>query len=114
MSSDPSTLKGMLTPEEIETVIGKAEVRAVFKIPKSGKIAGCRVLDGEIRRSGFIRVIRGDEVIYEGEVASLKRHQEDVREVRQGFECGVGLKGFNEFNEGDILECFVLETVAPI
>ena len=105
-------LKGMLTPEEVETVIGKAEVRAVFKIPKSGKIAGCRVLDGEIRRSGFIRVIRSDEVIYDGEVSSLRHEKDDVREARAGFECGIGVKGFKDFKEGDILECYIKEIMA--
>lgn len=102
-------LKGMLVPEEIETVIGKAEVKAVFKIPRAGKVAGCRVLDGEISRSGFIRVIRGDEVIYDGEVSSLRHEKDDVREARAGFECGIGVKGFKDFEEGDILECYIKE-----
>jgi len=107
-------LKGMLEPEEREVVIGKAEVLAVFRASRLGKVAGCRVLEGELRRNGRIRVMRNDESIFEGDFASLRRHQEDVREVRQGFECGVGARGFNEFEEGDILECFVLETVAII
>jgi translation initiation factor IF-2 len=109
-------LKGLLEPEVIKVVVGKAQVLAVFKASRLGKVAGCRVLEGEIRRNGQIRVLQGDgeDAIFEGRVASLKRHQEDVREVRQGFECGIGLRGFNEFAEGNILECFVLETVAPI
>jgi translation initiation factor IF-2 len=105
-------LKGMLEPELKETVIGHAEVRAVFRISKVGNIAGCRVTDGEIRRNARIRVIRHGEAIHEGDIASLKHLQDDVREVRAGFECGVGLKGFNEFQEGDILEAFVVEKVA--
>ena len=87
---------------------------AVFPVSKLGQIAGCRVTDGEIRRNGKIKVLRADEVIFEGDVASLRRHQEDVREVRQGFECGIGLRNFNKFQEGDTLECFVIEMVAAI
>ncbi|MBU0512552.1 MAG: translation initiation factor IF-2, partial [Chloroflexi bacterium] len=107
-------LKGLLEPEERITVVGRATVQAVFPASKLGRVAGCRVIEGELRRNGRMRVIRREEKIFEGEVTSLKRHQEDVREVRQGFECGVGLKGFNEFAEGDILECFITEMVAVI
>ena len=104
-------LKGMLEPEEREVDIGKAEVRAVFRISKVGNIAGCSVLQGEVRRNSLARVIRGGEKIHEGEVSSLKHHEEDVREVRQGFECGIGLKDFNKFEEGDVIESFILELV---
>ena len=104
-------LKGMLTPEEKENVIGQAEVRAVFKIPKIGEIAGCRVIEGEIRRNAFVRVKREDEVLIDGEVSSLKHEKDDVREVRAGFECGIGVKDFGDFEEGDILECYVREIV---
>jgi translation initiation factor IF-2 len=104
-------LKGMLTPEEKEVVIGKAEVRAVFKIPRIGMIAGCRVSDGEIRRHSYIRVIRDEETIFEGEISSLKHEKDDVREARAGFECGIGVKGFEDFREGDILECYVREVM---
>ncbi|MFH1635308.1 MAG: translation initiation factor IF-2 [Chloroflexota bacterium] len=107
-------LKGLLEPEERITVVGRATVQAVFPASKLGRVAGCRVIEGELRRNGRMRVIRREEKIFEGEVTSLKRHQEDVREVRQGFECGVGLKGFNEFAERDILECFITEMVAVI
>lgn len=105
-------LKGMLEPEEKETVIGHAEVRAVFRISKIGRIAGCRVTDGELHRNAFMRVLRGGESIFEGPVSSLKHLQDDVREVRQGFECGVGIKGFDAFQEGDLLECYTVEKVA--
>jgi translation initiation factor IF-2 len=105
-------LKGMLEPEEKETVIGHAEVRAVFRISKIGNIAGCRVTDGEIRRNGRMRVLRAGEVIHEGAITSLKHLQEDVREVRAGFECGIGLKGFDEVQTGDRLECFIVEKVS--
>jgi translation initiation factor IF-2 len=104
-------LKGMLTPEEKEVVIGQAEVRAIFKIPKIGKIAGCRVSEGEIRRNSFIRVLRGEETVHEGEISSLKHEKDDVREARAGFECGIGVKGFEDFQEGDVLECYVREVM---
>lgn len=107
-------LIGMLEPELVETDIGKAEVRAVFRISKVGNVAGCRVLEGEIRRNAKMRVIREDHEIFSGDISSLKHHQDDVREVRQGFECGVSLKDFNDFEEGDILESFIIEEVAPI
>ncbi len=107
-------LKGMLEPELVEKVIGKAEVRAIFRISKVGQIAGCRVLEGELRRNAHMRVVRDEEAIFAGEISSLKHHQDDVREVRQGFECGVGLKDFNDFEEGDILECYIIEEVTAI
>ena len=107
-------LKGLLEPEERKIVVGRATVLAVFPASKLGRVAGCRVLEGELRRNGRMRLIRMEEEIFEGDVTSLKRHQEDVREVRQGFECGVGLRGFNEFVKGDTLECFITEMVAVI
>jgi len=102
-------LKGMLQPEFIEKHIGKAQVLAVFPISKVGKIAGCRVLEGELRRNGKIRLTRGSDTVFEGEVASLKHEKEDVREVRSGFECGLGLKNFNDMLIGDVVECYSLE-----
>ena len=102
-------LKGMLQPEFREIHIGKAQVLAVFPISKVGKIAGCRVLEGELRRNGKIRLTRGSDIVFEGEVASLKHEKEDVREVRSGFECGIGFKNFNEIVVGDMLECYSLE-----
>jgi translation initiation factor IF-2 len=107
-------LKGMLEPEEVETVIGQAQVRAVFKISRIGKIAGCRVRSGEIRRNARVRVIRNGEEIFDGEVSSLKHEKDDVREVREGFECGINLKGFDDFEEGDVLECYVKEMVSAV
>jgi translation initiation factor IF-2 len=104
-------LKGMLEPEEKETVIGKAQVRALFRIPRIGTIAGCYVLEGEVRRNARARVVRGDKTIFEGEISSLKHHQDDVREVRHGFECGIGVKDFNDFEEGDIIVSFIRELV---
>ena len=106
-------LIGMLEPEKKEVVIGKAEARTIFRISKIGNIAGCIVLEGEIHRNAHIRVIRQKEVIYDGHLSSLKRHQENVREVRSGFECGIGIKDFNDFKEGDILECYKIEIAVP-
>ncbi len=105
-------LKGMLEPEEKETVIGHADVRQVFRISKVGNIAGCRVTDGEIRRNGRIRVLRAGETVHEGGISSLKHLQDDEREVRAGFECGIGLKGFDDLLVGDRLECFIVEKVS--
>ena len=105
-------LKGMLEPEIKESVLGHAEVRAIFKISKIGKVAGCYVLDGELRRNAKMRVLRDQEVQFDGEVGSLKHLQDDVNEVRTGFECGITLKGFNDFETGDVLECYIVEQVA--
>jgi translation initiation factor IF-2 len=106
-------LKGMLEPEEKITVIGHAEVRQVFRISKLGNIAGCRVTDGELRRNARMRLLRKGGILYEGGVASLKHLQDDVREVRAGFECGVALKNFDDIATGDILECYTVEKVQP-
>lgn len=106
-------LKGMLDPVYQDRVIGVAEVRKIFKVPKQGKIAGCMVRDGEIRRNAKVRVRRGREMLVEGiGVSSLKRETEDVREVRAGFECGIGLEGFEDFIPGDMIEFLVRERVS--
>ncbi len=105
-------LKGMLDPVVTEKVIGRAEVMAVFPISKIGKIAGCKVREGELRRNAKVRLYRGEDLVFEGEMASLKHEKEDVREVRTGFECGVGLKNFHNIEAGDELVCYVLEKSA--
>lgn len=102
-------LKGMLAPEYTEKAIGKAVVLQVFSLSKGTKIAGCRVTEGEVRRNGKIRVTRGKDIVYEGEVSSLKHEKEDVREIRTGFECGIGLKNFSDVQVGDVIECYLLE-----
>jgi len=102
-------LLGMLEPEMVEKVIGRAKVLATFKVSRFKVAAGCRVIDGEIRRNGRIRVLRNNKMLIEGEIGSLKREKEDVREVREGFECGITMKQFHEFQEGDELEGFVIE-----
>ena len=104
-------LKGMLEPEIKETVTGHADVRQVFRISKVGIIAGCYILDGEIRRGSKARVIRSGTLIHESEISSLKHLQEDVREMRQGFECGIGIKGFSDFIANDRIESYVIERV---
>jgi len=101
-------LKGMLAPEFVEVVIGKAEILAIFTVSK-GLVAGCKVLQGEIRRNARVRILRGEEKIYDGELASLRHEKEDVREIRSGFECGMAFKGFSDFKIGDIVECYVME-----
>jgi len=105
-------IKGMLAPELVEKNIGRAKVLATFAVSRFKVAAGCRVIDGEIRRNGRMRVIRNDQVLFEGEIGSLKREKDDVREVREGFECGIALKNFHEFEEGDLLECYVIEQQA--
>jgi translation initiation factor IF-2 len=107
-------LKGMLEPEIREIELGRAEVRAVFRIPKVGNIAGCAVFKGEIRRNANIRVLRDGEDVFEGPISSLKHEKDDVREIREGFECGIGLKGFDDFEVGDQLVCFAEETVSVV
>ncbi|MFL7812387.1 MAG: translation initiation factor IF-2 [Anaerolineales bacterium] len=107
-------LKGMLEPVEKKILVGRAQVLAVFPSGKYDQVAGCRVESGEIRRNAKIRVLRDGKIAFEGGIASLKRHQDDVNEVREGFECGVGLKGFSDFKEGDILESYVIEMVSAV
>jgi len=102
-------LKGMLDPVLEERIIGRAEVLAVFPISKVGKIAGCRVRDGELRRNAKVRLYRGDDLVFEGEMSSLKHEKDNVNEVRTGFECGVGLKNFHDIKVGDELVCYVIE-----
>lgn len=102
-------LKGMLEPEYQKVVLGTAQVLAIFKINKVGNIAGCRVLKGEFRRNARVHILRNNEEIYDGELSSLKHEQEDVKEVRQGFECGMAFKGFTDLMEGDTIECYKME-----
>lgn len=104
-------LNGMLEPVEKETVLGHAEVRKVFRISKVGNIAGCYIVDGEIRRNARAKVLRNGEIVAVGEISSIKHLQEDVRELRQGFECGIALRNFSNFIEGDRIECVLVEKV---
>uniref|UniRef100_A0A7V3ZZC6 Translation initiation factor IF-2 n=1 Tax=candidate division WOR-3 bacterium TaxID=2052148 RepID=A0A7V3ZZC6_UNCW3 len=104
-------LKGLVEPVTKEVVLGKAEVRRIFRIAKIGVVAGCYVIDGVIQRNAKVRVLRDGEVIYDGKIASLKRFQEDVKEVQSGFECGIKIEGFDKIKEGDIIECYTVEQI---
>jgi translation initiation factor IF-2 len=105
-------LKGMLEPVEKKILIGRANVQAIFPSGKYEQVAGCKVETGEIRRNAKIRVLREGKIAFEGDIASLKHHKDDVNEVRDGFEFGIGLKGFSGFEEGDVLESYVIEMVS--
>ncbi len=104
-------LKGLLEPVYADKVIGRAEVRAVFKIPKRGNIAGSYILDGHITRNALAHVLRQNKTLMESKISSLKRFTEDVREVAAGFECGIGVEDFNDFQVGDVIEAYVKERV---
>jgi translation initiation factor IF-2 len=107
-----AALEGMLTPERREAELGRVIVQRTFTNSRVGTIAGCRVLAGTIPRNGRMRVIRDSRVIGDYPVESLRREKEDVREVREGFECGIKLAGFNDVKEGDVLEAYKIEEVA--
>jgi translation initiation factor IF-2 len=107
-----AALSGMLKPEERESILGEAEVRQTFRVPKLGVIAGCYLTKGTIRRNSLVRLIRDGVVAYEGRVASLRRFKDDVAEVREGFECGIGLENFQDVKEGDVIEAFEVEEFA--
>lgn len=101
-------LEGLLSPEIKESVVGSVEVRQIFKVPKIGTVAGCYVTDGKIQRSNRARLVRDGIVVFEGTIASLKRFKDDVREVEEGYECGLSLENFNDLKVGDIVEPFVM------
>jgi translation initiation factor IF-2 len=101
-----AAMRGLLAPETQERETGTAEVRAIFRVPNVGVVAGCYVTSGEIFRNNRVRVVRDGTVIYEGNIASLRRFKDDVRSVRSGFECGIGVENFNDVKEGDVLEFF--------
>lgn len=107
-----AAMSGMLSPEEKEQITGTVEIRQVISVSKVGNIAGCMVTDGVVKRDSHARLIRNNVVIHTGELSSLKRYKDDVKEVRMGFECGLMIKGFNEIMEGDQLECFDIVEVA--
>jgi translation initiation factor IF-2 len=107
-----SALSGMLAPERKESITGMVEIRQVFKISKIGTVAGCYVLEGTIKRSSLIRLIRDNVVVYTGELDSLKRFKDDVREVKGGFECGLSIKNFDDLRLGDQVEAYEIVEVA--
>jgi translation initiation factor IF-2 len=105
-------MSGMLTPEKKEEIIGTAEIRQIFRVSKIGAIAGCMVTSGVVRRSARLRLLRNNVVVFTGELESLKRFKDDAKEVREGFDCGLNIKGYNDIVEGDVLEFFEIREVA--
>ena len=105
-------LSGMLAPTLRERFLGNAEIREVFNITKVGKVAGCMVTEGEVRRGAKVRLLRDDVVIHEGKLSTLKRFKDEVREVKEGYECGMAFENYSDIKEGDIIECFEIEEVA--
>ena len=106
-----AAMEGLLAPQEVQAVIGHAEIKATFKSSKFGVIAGCRVVDGIVRRSAIVRLARENTVVWTGKLASLRRVDEDVRDVKAGFECGMTLEGFQDIKVGDTLEFVQIELV---
>jgi translation initiation factor IF-2 len=109
-----AAMSGMLTPDKKEEILGTAEIREVFKVSKIGSIAGCMVTAGLVRRSARLRLLRDNVVIFTGELESLKRFKDDAREVKEGFECGLNIKGYNDISKGDLIEFFEIKEVARV
>jgi translation initiation factor IF-2 len=105
-------LEGLLRPEEVERILGTAEVRQLFRIPKVGTVAGCYVSDGVMQRNLPVHLVRDQVRIFSGKIASLKRFKDDAREVREGYECGISIEGYNDIKEGDLIECYRIDEVA--
>jgi len=99
-------MEGMLSPDIVEEISGTAEIRETYKISKVGTVAGCMITDGKIYRSSKIRLIRENVVIFTGELTSLKRFKDDVKEVSKGYDCGMQIKNYNDIVEGDVIEAF--------
>ncbi|NDA94243.1 MAG: translation initiation factor IF-2, partial [Betaproteobacteria bacterium] len=107
-----AAMAGMLSPDRKEEIIGLVEIRQVFRVSKVGNVAGCMVLEGLVRRGARIRLLRDSVVLFTGELDSLKRFKDDVREVKEGFECGLSVKNYDDIKEGDQLEVFEIKEVA--
>ena len=105
-------MTGLLTPQLVEKVMGAAQVRNIFSVPKLGVIAGCFVTSGKIQRSNMLRLVRDGKIIFEGKLGSLKRFKDDAKEVAEGFECGIGIENFNDIKVGDVIEAYMKEEVA--
>jgi translation initiation factor IF-2 len=106
-----AAMKGMLEPKFKEEITGHAEIRQLYKVSKVGTVCGCYVTDGKIIRGSKVRIVRDGIVIYEGEMASLRRFKDDVKEVAYGYECGIQIEKFNDEREGDIIEAFVMRQI---
>ncbi len=103
---------GLLEPTIKENYLGRAEVLNIFRIPKVGTIAGCRVVDGSIKRDSEVRLMRDGDQVFKGKLSSLKRFKDDAREVTNGMECGIGIANYNDIKVGDTVEAFVTEQIA--
>jgi translation initiation factor IF-2 len=106
-----AALSGLLTPETREKFLGNAEILEVFNISKVGKVAGCKVSEGVVRRGAKVRLIRDNVVIHEGELSTLKRFKDEVKEVQVGQECGMAFANYQDMEKGDVIECFEVETI---
>jgi translation initiation factor IF-2 len=107
-----AALSGLLTPEEREAELGRAEVRATFQVPRAGRAAGCMIVKGTVTRDSRARLVRDGVVVYDGRIASLRRFKDDVKDVKEGFECGISLENFQDVKEGDIIETYEVREVA--
>ena len=108
-----AAMKGMLSPKYRENVVGHAEVRETYKVSKIGTVCGCYCTDGKILRGCLVRVLRDNIVIHEGELASLRRFKDDVKEVASGYECGIQVEKFNDIKVNDVIECYIMEQINP-
>lgn len=106
-----SVMTGLLAPEFKEKSLARAEVRQTFRVPKLGLIAGCYVLEGKVERGAKVRLLRDNTIVFEGKMASLRRFKEDVKEVAAGYECGIGVEGYQDIKDGDVIEIFKVEEV---
>lgn len=107
-----AAMAGLLSPDVVEEVMGRVEVRNTFSVPKVGTIAGCFVIDGKVQRNNMIRLLRENKIVYEGKIASLKRFKDDAKEVASGYECGIGIENYNDVKVGDMMEAYVKKEVA--
>jgi translation initiation factor IF-2 len=107
-----NSMAGLLDKKKVETYLGRAEVRQTFSLPKAGTIAGCFVVDGKLIRNANVRLLRDSRIIYDGKLSSLKRFKDDAREVAQGYECGMGIDGYNDIKVGDLIEAYQVEMIA--
>jgi translation initiation factor IF-2 len=105
-------MAGLLDKKRVEVYLGRAEVRQTFSIPKAGTVAGCFVIDGKLVRNAQVRLLRDSRIIFDGKLNSLKRFKDDAKEVNQGYECGMGIDGYNDIKVGDLIEAYQVDMVA--
>jgi len=105
-------MEGMLEPDRVEEDTGRAEVRQIFRISKVGNVAGCMIIHGRIKRSHKVRILRKNQLIFTGNIKNIRRVKDEVSEIAEGFECGISVEGFNDFEEGDILQAFEVKEIA--